>query len=148
MARFPFGIPNSWYLVAYSDEIDGDTLRPLPYLGRNMLALRGPDGAVSVLDGYCPHLGADLSAGGTCTGRCEGQCEYQAPEGGCEASASAKCEAAADASIECDAGCEGSAEPPSVSAECEATVEAKADASLECLIRTKGRNVIAIHGLD
>jgi nitrite reductase/ring-hydroxylating ferredoxin subunit len=66
MARFPFGIPNSWYLVAYSDEIDADTVKPLPYLGRNMIALRGSDGAVSVLDGYCPHLGANLAVGATC----------------------------------------------------------------------------------
>ncbi|MBW2497296.1 MAG: Rieske (2Fe-2S) protein [Deltaproteobacteria bacterium] len=66
MSRFPFGIPNSWYLVGYSDELTGDTLRPLPYLGRNMIALRGEDGAVSVLDGWCPHLGANLAVGATC----------------------------------------------------------------------------------
>ena len=63
MDRFPFGIPNSWYLVAYSDELGQDEIRPLPYLGRNMIAIRDADGAVSVLDGYCPHLGADLSVG-------------------------------------------------------------------------------------
>ena len=66
MSRFPFGIPNSWYLVAYSDEIDENTLRPLPYLGRNMIAMRGADGEISVLDGWCPHLGANLAVGGTC----------------------------------------------------------------------------------
>ena len=37
MARFPFGIPNSWYLVAYSDEVDAQSLKSLPYLGRNMI---------------------------------------------------------------------------------------------------------------
>lgn len=68
MARFPFGIPNSWYLVAFSDEIDADTLTPLPYLGRNMIGFRGEDGEVAVLDGWCPHLGASLAAGGTCEG--------------------------------------------------------------------------------
>ena len=66
MARFPFGIPNSWYLVAYSDELEQDMLRPLPYLGRNMIAVRDRDGSVSILDGYCPHLGANLAVGGTC----------------------------------------------------------------------------------
>ena len=66
MSRFPFGIPNSWFLVAYSDEIDEGTVRPVPYFGRNMIAIRGPDGGVSVLDGYCPHLGANLAVGATC----------------------------------------------------------------------------------
>ena len=27
MARFPFGIPNSWYLVAYSDELEKDSVK-------------------------------------------------------------------------------------------------------------------------
>jgi nitrite reductase/ring-hydroxylating ferredoxin subunit len=66
MARFPFGIPNSWYLVAYADELAAGTIKPLPYLGRNMIAVRDDAGAVSVLDGYCPHLGANLAVGGTC----------------------------------------------------------------------------------
>jgi len=66
MARFPFGIPNTWYMVAYSDELDPDTLKPLPYLGQNLIAFRDPDDRVSVLDGYCPHLGASLAVGGTC----------------------------------------------------------------------------------
>jgi hypothetical protein len=79
-------------------------------------------------DGTC-----ELSAGGMCTGNCTGSCTYTPPEGaGCEADASAKCEAMAGGSIECDAKCEGEVTPPMVSAECEASVEAKADASIEC----------------
>src|SRR4030095_15675849 len=53
MARFPFGLPNSWYLVAFSDELEEGALRPLPYLGRNLIAIRDAGGRVSVLDGYC-----------------------------------------------------------------------------------------------
>jgi modification target Cys-rich repeat protein len=74
----------------------------------------------------------ELSAGGTCMGDCTGSCTYEPGMAGCEADASAKCEAMAGGTIECDAGCEGEVTPPSVSAECEATVEAKADASIEC----------------
>jgi hypothetical protein len=75
----------------------------------------------------------ELKAGGSCSGQCTGSCTYTPPEGaGCEADASAKCEAMAGGSIECDAKCEGEVTPPSVSAECEASVEAKADASIEC----------------
>jgi hypothetical protein len=74
----------------------------------------------------------EVSGGAECSGRCEGTCTYTPPDGMCEASASASCEAMAGGSVECEAGCEGTAEPPMVSVECEAAVEAKADASLEC----------------
>lgn len=74
----------------------------------------------------------ELKAGGSCSGSCTGSCTYEPAMGGCEADASAKCEASADASIQCDAKCEGEVTPPEVSAECEASVEAKADASIEC----------------
>jgi len=66
MARFPFGIPNSWYLVAFSDELGAGELKPLHYLGREMIAFRDARGAVSVLDAHCPHLGANLAVGGKC----------------------------------------------------------------------------------
>ena len=73
-----------------------------------------------------------LEAGGTCTGRCEGSCTYDAPEAGCEANASAVCDASAMAEVECEGECRGNVEPPMVSAECQASVEAKAKASAEC----------------
>jgi hypothetical protein len=74
----------------------------------------------------------ELSAGGNCTGNCTGSCTYQPAMGGCEADASAKCEAMADATVQCDGRCEGQVDPPEVKAECEASVEAKANASIEC----------------
>ena len=99
------------------------------------------DGTCSVVDssgncagecmGMCQGT-CELSAGGNCEGSCTGECTYTPGEAGCEADASAKCEASADVAVECDAKCEGEATPPMVSAECEATVEAKANASLEC----------------
>jgi hypothetical protein len=74
----------------------------------------------------------ELSAGGNCSGSCTGSCTYEPGMAGCEADASAKCEAGASGSVMCDAKCEGEVTPPMVSAECEASVEAKADASIEC----------------
>ena len=74
----------------------------------------------------------ELTAEAQCDGQCQGQCTYTPPDGMCEASASASCEAMAGGSVECSGSCEGSFEPPSVSAECEATVEAKASAKAEC----------------
>ena len=78
MARFPFGIPNSWYLVAYSDELGMGDVLSLPYLGRSMVAFRDESGSVSVLDGYCPHLGANLAVGASfccCPGDGSGDAE-------------------------------------------------------------------------
>ncbi len=68
MGRFPFGIPNSWYHIGYSDELAEGEVRRLHYLGRELVAFRGDDGAVGVLDAYCPHLGAHLGVGGTVVG--------------------------------------------------------------------------------
>ena len=64
MERLPAELPSSWYLVAWSDEIAPGSLVRLHYLEREMVAFRGPDGAVAVLDAYCPHLGAHLGVGG------------------------------------------------------------------------------------
>ena len=75
----------------------------------------------------------ELAAGGTCSGMCTGSCTYKPGAAGCEADASAKCEAMAGASVQCDGRCEGEINPPSVKAECEASVEAKASASIECM---------------
>src|SRR5262245_46036181 len=66
--RLPQGIPSSWYLVAWSDEVPAGELVRLRYLEREMVAFRGADGAVSVLDAYCPHLGAHLGVGGRVEG--------------------------------------------------------------------------------
>ncbi|MEE9384422.1 MAG: hypothetical protein V3V08_13545 [Nannocystaceae bacterium] len=73
-----------------------------------------------------------LEAGGSCEGRCEGSCEYTPGEAGCEGSATAKCDASAQADVKCEGSCEGEVKPPKVSAECEASVEAKASADLSC----------------
>ncbi len=74
----------------------------------------------------------EMSAGGNCSGSCTGSCTYKPGAAGCEADASAKCEASADASVQCEGRCQGEVNPPSVKAECEASVEAKANASIEC----------------
>jgi len=68
MSRFPFGIPNSWYVLAYSEEVPRGEAVALDYLGRRMVAFRGESGEVSVLDAHCPHLGAHLAFGGRVEG--------------------------------------------------------------------------------
>jgi len=67
-ARFPMPYPNSWYVVSTSDELRRGQVRRLHYLGRELVAFRGEDGAAHVLDAYCPHLGAHLGVGGKVQG--------------------------------------------------------------------------------
>ena len=65
MARFPMPpYPNSWYHVAWCDEVVAGRITRLFFLGREMIAFRGPGGAVHVLDAYCPHMGTHLGVGG------------------------------------------------------------------------------------
>src|SRR5258705_3152383 len=66
--EFPFPIPNGWFMVAYSDEIAAGKVLGLRYFGEDLVAYRGADGAVRVMDAYCPHLGANLSRGGKVEG--------------------------------------------------------------------------------
>jgi 3-ketosteroid 9alpha-monooxygenase subunit A len=60
--------PSGWFVVAFSDEIPRMGVKSLRYFGEKLVAFRGEDGAVHVLDAYCAHMGADLSAGGKVIG--------------------------------------------------------------------------------
>ena len=51
---FPFPpYPNGWFGVGYSDEVAVGQVVPLSYFGRELVAFRGSDGKVSVLDACC-----------------------------------------------------------------------------------------------
>jgi len=66
--RFPFGVPFSWYQVAYSDDLAPGAVRRLRAFGRDLVLFRGEEGAAGLLDAYCPHLGAHLAEGGEVVG--------------------------------------------------------------------------------
>ena len=67
--RFPYpAYPNGWFRVAYADEVAPGDVRPLAYLGTELVLFRDAAGAAHVLDAYCPHLGAHLGHGGTVEG--------------------------------------------------------------------------------
>jgi phenylpropionate dioxygenase-like ring-hydroxylating dioxygenase large terminal subunit len=62
---YPFPpYPNGWFGVGYSDEIKAGQVLPLSYFGRELVAFRDGEGKLSVLDAFCPHLGAHLGYGG------------------------------------------------------------------------------------
>jgi len=73
-----------------------------------------------------------LQAAAKCEGKCEGSCTYTPPDAKCDANATVKCEAKADASVQCNGRCDGEVTPPKASAECEASAKAEVNAKVEC----------------
>lgn len=51
-----------WHVVGLGREFT-DKPMMLNYFGSKLVAYRGEDGNVHILDAYCPHMGADLSLG-------------------------------------------------------------------------------------
>ncbi|OXB80642.1 UNVERIFIED_CONTAM: hypothetical protein H355_005571 [Colinus virginianus] len=62
--------PNGWYRVLDSAQLPRGAVRSLALLGEHLAAFRTQDGQAHVVDAYCPHLGADLAAGGRVVGGC------------------------------------------------------------------------------
>jgi 3-ketosteroid 9alpha-monooxygenase subunit A len=56
--------PRGWFVVAFSEEIPPLGVKALEYFGERLVAFRGEDGQVRVLDAFCAHMGANLAAGG------------------------------------------------------------------------------------
>jgi nitrite reductase/ring-hydroxylating ferredoxin subunit len=71
MYRYPFTpFPNSWFRVAFSDEVRAGRTTAASFLGRKILLVRDGD-AVRALGATCPHLGADLSGSPLAGGQLE-----------------------------------------------------------------------------
>jgi nitrite reductase/ring-hydroxylating ferredoxin subunit len=68
--RFPFPIPNGWFVVAESSDVLPGETRALHYFGRDLVLHRTEGGAARLTDAYCPHLGAHLAVGGRVEGEC------------------------------------------------------------------------------
>lgn len=66
--RFPYPMPTGWFAVAYGDEIAVGDVTPLQFFGTDLVAFRGENGDVRVLDAFCAHLGAHLGYGGCVSG--------------------------------------------------------------------------------
>ena len=66
--RFPFPIPNGWFIVARSDEVTAGAIVPVFYFGRDLIVFRTASGAPHVTGAYCAHLGAHLGVGGKVRG--------------------------------------------------------------------------------
>ena len=68
--RYPFPVPNGWFVVAEAGDLDPGEVRALRYFGRDLVLYRGADGTPHVMDAHCPHLGAHLAVGGRVEGEC------------------------------------------------------------------------------
>jgi nitrite reductase/ring-hydroxylating ferredoxin subunit len=68
-SRYPFpASPNGWFSVGAGADLAPGDVRPLTYLGRDLVLFRGEDGVARVFDAHCPHLGAHLGVGGRVCG--------------------------------------------------------------------------------
>lgn len=80
------GYPRGWFVVCFADELGSDEVKRLEYFGQRLVAYRKESGEAVVLDAHCPHLGADMSMGGTVQGdtiRCPFHAWRFGPDGLC-----------------------------------------------------------------
>jgi len=61
---FPYG----WYPALLADELKPGEVKPLRYFATDLVAWRGEDGVVRMLDAHCKHLGAHMGHGGRVSG--------------------------------------------------------------------------------
>lgn len=66
--RLALSIPNGWFQLAYSDELELGAVLPLRYFSQDLVLFRTQGGGVALLDAFCPHLGAHLGHGGVVEG--------------------------------------------------------------------------------
>ncbi len=67
--EFPYeGIPEGWYQVAWSNEIEPGAVIPLRYFGTDLVLYRLETGELRLTGAYCPHMGAHLGYGGRVDG--------------------------------------------------------------------------------
>ena len=62
------GIPNGWFAVAFSRDLQVGEVKRIRYFERELVLFRTREGHPKVLDAYCSHLGAHLAEGGRVIG--------------------------------------------------------------------------------
>ena len=66
--RYPFPIPNGWFVVGETRELAAGEMKSLYAFGKDLVLYRAESGEARLVDAYCPHLGAHLGAGGKVEG--------------------------------------------------------------------------------
>lgn len=62
------GFARGWFVLMFSDELASGDVVPLTRFGQELVLFRTETGDATVLDAYCPHLGAHLGHGGRVDG--------------------------------------------------------------------------------
>ncbi|XP_012259969.2 cholesterol 7-desaturase nvd [Athalia rosae] len=70
IGRLPPVYPNGWFVLLESSELKCGQVKHIAALGQNFAVFRTQKGTISVLDAYCPHLGANMGEGGRVRGDC------------------------------------------------------------------------------
>ena len=65
---FPPPYPNGWYRICLSSDVKKGEVIPITAFGQELVAFRGQNGKLGVLNAFCPHLGTHLGHGGTVNG--------------------------------------------------------------------------------
>lgn len=66
--RFPFPVPNGWFVVGESRDLAVGDIQSLYAFGRDLVLFRTESGQAQLMDAYCRHMGAHLGAGGKVDG--------------------------------------------------------------------------------
>jgi len=68
--RFPFPVPNGWFVVSEARALAPGDVQAFKVFGTDVVLFRGEDGAPHMIDAYCAHLGAHIGVGGRVEGDC------------------------------------------------------------------------------
>jgi len=68
IGNIPPSYPTGWFHVCYSHELKPGDIKYVQYLGEHLALFRTKSGIPSILDAYCPHLGANIAIGGEVVG--------------------------------------------------------------------------------
>ncbi|BFZ20622.1 hypothetical protein BsWGS_23661 [Bradybaena similaris] len=69
--------PDGWFGLMESFSLKAGEAKTVSALGQNLAVFRDQAGTAHVLDAYCPHMGANLAAGGRVQGDCI-ECPFHA----------------------------------------------------------------------
>lgn len=76
LKELPFSMqPVGWFQIGWSGDIPKGSVKPLRYFSEDLVAYRGEDDTLRVLNAHCHHLGAHIGHGGKVVGN-EVQCPY------------------------------------------------------------------------
>ena len=68
--RYPFPVPNGWFVVATADELEPGQIVARNYFARSIVVYRTEAGQPRTVDAHCAHLGAHFAVGGRVEGDC------------------------------------------------------------------------------